>query len=96
VNGLRAPSEDKCNLLHGLGTVLMMGMDAREMLGLLYGALLPAQPKATLRLAAGLLRIETLAEVHEALLKAYNASMPEAKKKDSDPPEGAAAAPATN
>jgi hypothetical protein len=95
VNALRAPGEEKCNLLHGIAVIIFHGMDAREMLGMFYGALLPAWPKATLEDASALLGIDTWSEVHEALLKAYKLSMREAKK-DSDPPVGDAAAPATN
>lgn len=82
-----------CNLLQGIAAVLLNGMTAAQLRGLLYAALLKAQPKTTLSQAGALVRIDTMPDIREALLRAYNASLPEAKKMISDPPEGAAAAP---
>lgn len=95
VNRFRAPGEDKCNLLHGLAMIVFTGLDVRELLGLLYGALLPTNPKISLDDTSRLINAANMSDIHEALLYAYRASL-KIEKTTPDPPEGAAVAPATN
>lgn len=75
-----------CNLLEGIAAILMHGMTAEQFRGLFYAALRKARPKMTLEQAGSLVRIDTMPDIREALLRAYNASLPEAKK-ILDPPE---------
>lgn len=90
VNALRAPGEEKCNLLHGIAAIMAKGVDARQQLGLFYGALLPGQPKMTLEQTARLIRIDTLPGIYDAMGAAYSASMPSEGDLAKGPTEGAA------
>lgn len=78
----------ECNLLQGIAGVLLNNMTAKQLRGLLYAAMGKAQPKTTLAKAGALCRIDTMPDIRDALLKAYNASLPEEKKILADPPEG--------
>jgi hypothetical protein len=73
-----------CNLLQGIAGVMLHTMTAAQFRGLLYAAMLKAQPNTTLLDAGSLLSIESMSDIREALLKAYGVSMPEKPK---DPPE---------
>lgn len=74
-----------CNLMHGLALILLDAPTAGQFRGLLYAALRKGHPKITLAQAGALVRIDTMPEIQEALLRAYNASLPE-EKKILDPP----------
>lgn len=77
-----------CNLLEGIAAVLFNSLTAQQARGLLYAALSVAQPEITLAEAGQMIRVDTLPGIRLALLKAYNASMPEAEKFLKDPPVG--------
>src|SRR5579872_7172332 len=70
----------KCNLLLGIAGMLTNGMTAQQTRGLLYASLRRAHPKITLQDAGNLVRVDTLPDINDALLRAYNASLPEGKK----------------
>lgn len=68
-----------CNLLSGLEN--LTDLTALQLRGLLYAALIVADPTATIGLAASLVRLDTIGIVTGALAEAYVLSMP-AKKQD--------------
>jgi hypothetical protein len=87
-----AESITGCNLLQGVGGVLLHTMTATQFRGLFYAALRRAHPEITIHQAGLLMTIENMADIREALLKAYGVSMPE---RQADPPQ-AEGAPADN
>src|SRR5260370_20780777 len=74
-----------CNLLHGVASLLLHDMTAGQVRGLLYAALRQAHPKMTIEDAGALATIDTIPDIREALLKAYDAALPEGKKIFTDP-----------
>lgn len=88
-----AEKEAGCNLLHGIAVILLRGMNAGQLRGLLYAALRQAHPKMTLSGAGRLIRIDTMPSITTAIIEAWNASLPEAKKIAEDPTEGAVESP---
>lgn len=89
-------AEKDLNLMHGIATVMLNGMNVRELRGLLWGAVSLAQPKMTLEDAGRLIRIDTMPDIREALIRAWNASLPEGKKIVGDPTDGGESAPASS
>jgi hypothetical protein len=85
------PVEERVNLLHGVAALLVSAMAAEELQGLLFAALSLAHPKLTMKESNALVRIDTLVDIKNALLRAYNVSMPEAKRFIVDPPPAGAA-----
>jgi hypothetical protein len=94
------------NLLQGMAAVLLNDVTAEQLRGLLWAAARKAHysltverrspkdmPKPTLLKVGALIRVDTLPDIREALLRAWNASLPEDKKFLRDPPEGAGAPP---
>lgn len=63
------------NLLAGLEN--LKELTAGQLRGLLYAALILAQPDVTIEQAASLIRLDTLTAVTAALVEAYSLSMPE-------------------
>lgn len=76
------------NLMHGIAVVMLNGMNAQQFRGLFYAALKLAHPKTTLESAGKLIRIDTMPDIRNALISAWNASLPEAKKIAEDPTAG--------
>ena len=71
------------NLLTGLVCILGAGgLNAEQLLGLFFAALLVAQPTMTLEQAGSLIRPDTMPAVIEAIGKAYNLSVVPEKKSD--------------
>lgn len=93
VNKGRNPDEERCNLLRASFAVLVTALDARELRGLLYAALRKAQPRMTMQQVSALCRLDTIARIHDALQRAWSASMPENKRGD-PPAAGGEATPA--
>lgn len=83
----------QCNLLQGVAAVVRgTALTAVQLRGLLYAALHKAQPLLSLAAAGKLVRIDTVAEIREAIQEAYLKSLPgKGKVKD---PTGAGDAPA--
>lgn len=77
-----------CNLLMGMGAMLISYTTAQQMRGLLYAAVRKAHPKMTIEECGQLIRIDTIADIKDAIVHAYNESLPEANKIISDPSEG--------
>jgi hypothetical protein len=96
------------NLLEGIATVMFNSMNAAQLRGLLWAAMRKAHramtmtdkrkpgdvPVPTLAKVGALIGIDAMPDIRDALLRAWNASMPEGKKFLKDPPEGAAPPPA--
>lgn len=74
------------NLLEGLRN--LENLNAQQLRGLLYAALLIAHPRMTIEEAGSLIRLNTLLPISEAIAQAYVYSLPE-KKKDPSVPEPA-------
>jgi hypothetical protein len=87
------PGEEKVSLLHGLAAAFTKGLDTRQLAGLLYGAMLVAQPKMKLAQVGRLIRPDTIPAIMDAIEAAYRASMPTAKDLAKDPTTGANGAP---
>ena len=88
---LTDPGEEKVSLLHGIAAVMNSGADARELEGLFYAALGPAQPDITLKQADRLIRLDTIPDICRAIEKAYIASMPTKKQLAQNPTVGGGA-----
>jgi hypothetical protein len=78
-----AEAVTKTNLLNGLET--LTNLNASNLRGLLWAAMLIAQPKTTLEDAGTLIRLDTIGPVTLALAEAYNLSLPEKKSVDEPP-----------
>lgn len=93
------------NLLVGMAAVLLTGMTAGQLRALLWAAMRKGEramtmtdkrkpgdvPVPTLLKVGALINMDTLPDVHDALLRAWNASMPEGKKFLKENPPGGAA-----
>ena len=69
-----------CNLLLGLSGLLTDTWTAAQVRGLLYAALLRAHPETTVEQAGAMVIFETLGPIQDALILAYDKSLPEGKK----------------
>jgi hypothetical protein len=78
----QAEAASGCNLLQGVAGFLLNTANAAQYRGLLYAALLKAQPRMTIDQAGNLVRIDTMPDIRRALAEAYNLSMPEKKRMD--------------
>jgi len=83
----------EANLLHGMAALMFNSTTAVQLRGLFYAGLRKAHPKMTLAQVGAMIRIDTMPDIRDALLRAYNASLPEAKK-ILDPPAGGSPPPA--
>lgn len=90
----RAEKMADCNLLQGIAAVFGSGMNASQLRGLFYAALQRAQPKITLAEVDALIRIDTMPDIKDGLLLAWNASLPEKKRMLLADPPAAGSAPA--
>lgn len=75
-----AAAEEACkcnNLLQGMGLLLVKGYNASQLRGLFYAALQRAHPGTTVEAAGALVRIDTITDIRNAILSAYNLSIPE-------------------
>ena len=88
-----------CNLLQGLAACLLNGMTAKQLRGLLFAAMIKAHPSLrrdgkgwpvplSIDDAGALIRIDTMPEIRDAIIRAYNESLPEAEKIIRNPSEG--------
>jgi hypothetical protein len=77
---VEAEAAARINLLEGMAKILLNGMDAAHLRGLLYAALRKAHSEITLDQAGDLIRIDTIEEVRMAVLRAWDASLPAGKK----------------
>lgn len=71
------------NLMHGIGALIApngSGMTAVQTRGLLYAAMRKAHINVTLKEAGHLIRIDTIVDVNNAIVKAYTLSLPPKKK----------------
>ncbi len=68
------------DLLHGVARLLMNAPTATQLSGLLYAAMRLAHPETTMDQTDSLVRIDTIPDIQEAILRAYNLSLPEEKK----------------
>ena len=75
-----------CNLLTGLEN--LQNLTALQLRGLLYAAMIVADPEITLKRAASLIRLDTITKVTNAMAEAYRLSMPDNKQvpREADPP----------
>jgi hypothetical protein len=77
-----AESAAGCNLLRGLES--LTDLSATQLRGLLYAALLVAQPEMTVEDAGRLIRLDTINPITAALAEAYSLSLPEQKKSNDE------------
>lgn len=68
------------NLLLGMSVAIINAMTAATIRALLFAALRPLHPQATLLDAGALIRLDTLKEIQEALKETYLLAMPEKKR----------------
>jgi hypothetical protein len=73
------------NLLQGLSN--LTGLNAAQFHGLLYAAMLPAQPEITLEQVDDLIRLDTMATLEIGIADAYMNSMPKAQPEDGENPK---------
>jgi hypothetical protein len=69
-----------CNLLQGMAAVLINGMSATQVRGLLYAAIRKAHPKMSIEECGKLVRVDTLQEIRDVLVVCYRESVPEEKR----------------
>jgi hypothetical protein len=68
------------NLLLGMATTIINGMNASQLRSLLWASLKPAHPKLTLEQTGDLIRLDTMKDVQTAIKESYLAAMPEKKR----------------
>jgi hypothetical protein len=85
-----AESVAGCNLFDGLQS--LRDLNARQLRGLFYAALLKAQPAMTIDRAGAMVKLHTINPITDAIGTAYRLSMP---KPSGNPPEPTDAANAT-
>jgi hypothetical protein len=73
------------NLLQGLNN--LTELNAAQFHGLLFAAMLPAQPDITLEQVDSLIRLDTIAVLEIGVAEAYMNSMPKPKSVDSESPQ---------
>jgi hypothetical protein len=79
-----AESTTKTNLLNGF--LNLTSLNAQQLIGLTYAAMLPAQPKITYDKVAALFKYDQIYPIMGALAECYSLSLPEKKRVEGDEP----------